>query len=469
MIISPVKNPKGVITNFIAVEEDISERKQTEERISCINTLKEYLLDHSGLEEKLMRITNDVVKIFNADFCRIWLIKPGDLCETGCIHAEVTEGPHICRFRERCLHLMASSGRYSHIDGDHRRVPFGCYKIGLLAGGIHPKLLTNDVMRDKRIHDHDWAGNLGLVSFAGYKLLSSDAIPIGILALFSKQMIFREDEILIDGIASTTSQVIQTSGAEDELIKHQKHLESLVDLRTKELRVSQEKLIETERMAVLGKLSGSIAHEIRNPLATIDISALNLKKNLKDADEKSLSQINRIINQVKEATETIQSLQDLSNLEIPNKKRRDICYIIEEGIDVSRIPLSVKTIRKVAKGEFFVDIDEKQISIVFRNILSNAIHAMGNKGTILVTACKDREGNVNVSIKDSGHGIAPDNIKKIFQSFFGTKPKGFGYGLTLCRTIMEKHGGTISVQPEEEKGTTFTLSFPLVSDISIGR
>ncbi|MCP4270179.1 MAG: PAS domain S-box protein [Candidatus Brocadiaceae bacterium] len=222
----------------------------------------------------------------------------------------------------------------------------------------------------------------------------------------------------------------------------------------------EEEIAASERLTVLGKVSGSIAHEIRNPLATIDISALNLKRKLKDADENTKSQIDRILRQVKETTDTIQSLQDLTKLGIPNKRRRDISDIIENGIGISELPQTVQLIKAMVKNELFVNIDEKQISILLRNILSNAVHALDNQGTIWITAYNDGEGNVNVSIKDSGPGIAPENIKKIFQSFFGTKSKGFGYGLNICKMIMEKHGGTLGVWSEEGKGANFILSFP---------
>jgi PAS domain S-box-containing protein len=225
-------------------------------------------------------------------------------------------------------------------------------------------------------------------------------------------------------------------------------------------REMEEQVATSERFAVLGKLSGSIAHEIRNPLATIDISALNLKRKLKDADEKTKSQINRIIKQVKEAVDTIQSLQDLAKLETPNKRRWNISDIIGSGIDISALPQNIQLINVMKRNELFVDVDEKQISIVLRNILSNAVHAMDNQGTIWITAYKEGDGKVNISIKDSGPGITTENIKKIFQSFFGTKVKGFGYGLTICRMIMEKHGGTIDAMSEEGEGATFILRFP---------
>ena len=131
-----------------------------------------------------------IVRLFDADFCRIWLIRPGDLCERGCIHAGVRDGPHVCRRRDRCLHLLASAGRYTRIDGPgHRRVPFGCYKIGRIASGEETKFVSNDVQHDPRVHDHAWARELGLVSFAGYQLRTPGEETLGVLALFAKHPI----------------------------------------------------------------------------------------------------------------------------------------------------------------------------------------------------------------------------------------------------------------------------------------
>ena len=93
----------------------------------------------------------------------------------------------------------------------------------------------------------------------------------------------------------------------------------------------------------------------------------------------------------------------------------------------------------------------------------NIAQAMENKGTIWISTYREKGGNVNISIKDSGSGIPPENLEKIFQSFFGTKAKGFGYGLTICRMIMGKHGGSIYAQSEDGEGATFILSFPFAN------
>ncbi|UCG51360.1 MAG: PAS domain S-box protein [Candidatus Latescibacterota bacterium] len=200
----------------------------TDRPIHLLNDLSEELLGPGNLDEKLKRITDAVVEIFGADFARIWITRPGDLCQAGCVHAALKEGPHVCRDRDRCLHLMASSGRYTHIDGKmHRRVPFGCYKIGRVAAGDDPKFLTNDVIHDPRVHDHAWAEELGLVSFAGYRLVTTVQQPIGVLALFGKQPIWPETDSLLESVANTASRVIQSASVE-EALENRLSFESLV-------------------------------------------------------------------------------------------------------------------------------------------------------------------------------------------------------------------------------------------------
>ncbi|GEM_PF-490657 len=212
------------------LSRDVTERKRTEQRTRQLNSLRETLLGRGSVDEKMKRVTDGIVEIFDADLSRIWITKPGDRCNSGCIHAQVTEGPHVCRYRDRCLHLVASSGRYTHIDGKvYSRVPFGCYKIGRVAAGEDPKFLTNDVLADPQVHGHEWARELGLVSFAGHRLLSAEGKPIGTLALFAKHVISPEDDILLEGLANTTAQMIQTGKAEKALQESEEKYRSLTD------------------------------------------------------------------------------------------------------------------------------------------------------------------------------------------------------------------------------------------------
>jgi len=211
------------------LQEEAVEHRRSEGWLPRLNQFKEELLRPAGIIEKLSRITDGVVDIFDADFCRIWITRPGDVCDSGCFHATVTQGPHVCRYRDRCLHLVASSGRYTHTDGGHGRVPFGCYKIGRVASGRDAKFVTNDVTHDPRVHDHEWAKRLGLVSFAGYRLLSADGTPIGVLALFSRHAILSDEDLLLEGVANSAAQVIQTANTEAALRESERKYSSLVE------------------------------------------------------------------------------------------------------------------------------------------------------------------------------------------------------------------------------------------------
>ncbi|MCX6340081.1 MAG: PAS domain S-box protein [Candidatus Aureabacteria bacterium] len=230
--VSPIFDDKGEIAGTVHIAKDITELKKLEEEHGKmllwqhgVSVLQHSLLAPALLDEKLRTITDGVVRLFDADFCRIWLIRPGDLCERDCIHAEVREGPHVCRYRDRCLHLVASSGRYTHLDGKaHHRVPFGCYKIGRIASGEDHKFLTNDVQHDPHVHNHEWARNLGLVSFAGYQLRVPGGEAIGVLSLFSKHPMRSAEDEMLDGLSSAVALVIQQSHAEEALRKSEEDM-----------------------------------------------------------------------------------------------------------------------------------------------------------------------------------------------------------------------------------------------------
>lgn len=219
-----LKNKQGEIIGFTGTGRNISDRVELEakrektlKRQHALNQLQAILLGRGALKDKLKLITDQVVSIFQADFCRIWITRPGDKCESGCIHHLATTGSNLCQLKDKCLHLVASSGRYRNIDGTYQRMPFGVFKIGRLAMGPHTKFLTNNVKTDTQIHDRDWAAKLGLKSFAGYQLRDVNGEPVGVLALFSKHEIEPEDDFLLESLGNSTAQVIRTSTAEESL------------------------------------------------------------------------------------------------------------------------------------------------------------------------------------------------------------------------------------------------------------
>ncbi len=212
---------------FFTVLVDITLHRKMEvdhERIRSwqagVNRILESVLAPVPFEQKLKIITDGVVGTFGADFCRIWLIEKGDLCDRDCVHAEATEGPHVCRYRDKCLHLKASSGRYTHTDGKvHRRVPLGAYKIGRIASGKETSFITNNVIHDPNVHDQEWARDLGLVSFAGYRLKPPDSEILGVFAFFAKFEISPDMDAVIKGLSRAVALVIQKEIAEEKVTK----------------------------------------------------------------------------------------------------------------------------------------------------------------------------------------------------------------------------------------------------------
>ena len=435
--------------------EEIHRRERSEKWIRGLNCLKESLLGADKLENKLKRITDAVVEIFHADFARIWLHKTGDICNTGCIHAEVTEGPHVCRHREHCLHLMVSSGRYTHTDGKvHRRVPFGCYKIGRIAAGKETKFITNDVTHDPRVHNRDWAQQLGLVSFAGYRLKSADDEHMGVLALFSQDVISEKEDALLESVAATTAQVIQMARAEESLLLAKEQAEAA-------------NVAKSEFLA-------NMSHEIRTPMNVIigfsdilaqeDISAEQREylKTICSAGENLLSIINDILDFTKiEAGKLKVELVECSPDQI-------LTYIdsmmrplaIEKGlgfetIQVGPVPNMIRT-------------DPLRLRQCLINIISNAVK-FTEEGYVRIKVSSENISQkcfIKIAVEDTGIGIPEDKHKIIFESFTQAdgsttrKYGGTGLGLTITHKLVQLLGGEIVVTSEPDKGSVFTLLVP---------
>lgn len=226
----------------------------------------------------------------------------------------------------------------------------------------------------------------------------------------------------------------------------------------------EEKLLSLERIAAVGKISGGIAHEIRNPLSVIEGVVYLLKTKLTDMDEETYTYLDRLEIQANRITETIKSLQSLTEMEDARKMRLDLAEAVEVALDRARIPISIKVIKEVPKERFIVEADKEQIAMVFTNIVLNAVDAMRNEGTLWIKADQTNEEEIEVLFKDTGCGIARENLKKVFQPLFSDKVKGMGFGLTLCQMIIEKHGGKIAVESEPGEGSTFTVKLPVYKE-----
>jgi PAS domain S-box-containing protein len=225
------------------------------------------------------------------------------------------------------------------------------------------------------------------------------------------------------------------------------------------LKETQGKLLSYERLATIGKVSGSIAHEIRNPLAVIDSSIFYLEKILPDADEKVKTHLNRISTATQRCASVIGALLKLTRPEELRLGSVDLKNLIDIVL-TEYCPAGVTSVNDSISGTVIVKGDQEQLRIAFGNIVRNAVQAMNGNGTLTVSM-RTNEESVEVSIKDNGPGIPPENMDKIFEPLFSTKAKGVGLGLSIAKSIVETHDGKITAASESGRGATFTVSFPL--------
>jgi signal transduction histidine kinase len=227
---------------------------------------------------------------------------------------------------------------------------------------------------------------------------------------------------------------------------------------------ANKRLVQAEKLASIGRLSATIAHEIRNPLTSVK---LNIQKLLQDdgLGEEEKEHLGLSAEGISQIEKFIKELLDFARVSVLNLDRFSIVQITEEALKMMRDAFREKRIvleRSYADDLPQVLVDGDRMRQVLLSVLRNALEAVDEGGRIAVTLSLPggQPNRIQIRISDNGCGIPEKDREMIFEPFFTTKPTGFGLGLSNARKIIEQHRGSIRVQKKRGRGTTFEILIP---------
>jgi two-component system NtrC family sensor kinase len=242
-------------------------------------------------------------------------------------------------------------------------------------------------------------------------------------------------------------------------------LEHRVQERTQELQQVQDQLIRAGKMAALGELAAGVAHEINNPLTgVLTFSSLMLKK--VDENHPWKKDLENIVQQTTRCRNIVRGLLDFARQRKPDKKEWNIHTLIDRTITLVENQArfqNIKIIKEFKANIPMLFVDGDQVQQVFMNIIINAADAMAGNGGTLTIKTNVKDGMAEVSLTDTGRGMAKEHLSKLFTPFFTTKEigKGTGLGLAISYGIIQSHNGEIEVESEVGKGSTFRIKLPI--------
>jgi two-component system NtrC family sensor kinase len=252
--------------------------------------------------------------------------------------------------------------------------------------------------------------------------------------------------------------------ANQKLINWGKTLEKRVRERTRKLQEMQDSLIQSEKLASLGKMAAGVAHEINNPLTSILINAhLMLEKTGKE--HPFFENISLVADETSRCSDIVKGMLEFSRQNPPKKSYVAMNEIIEHTIKLLENQVAFKDIqiiRKISSNMPQINLDKDKIKQVFWNLMINASEAMPRGGTLTISSnlSKDKK-YIETSFEDDGVGIPEENINKLFDPFFTTKGVGTGLGLAVSYGIIKQHQGKIKVKSDAGQGSVFTILLPL--------
>jgi signal transduction histidine kinase len=376
--------------------------------------------------------------------------------------------------------LVASSGRYTHTDGPaHRRIPLGCYSIGRLASGEEAKFVGNDVQNDPRVHDHGWARELGLVSFAGYQLRTPGEETLGVLALFAKHPILADEDALLDGLGSTVALLVKRAAAEEALLRRTEELARSNTKLERELAGrgrAEEKL--KLALADLGRSNKDLeqfayvaSHDLQEPLRMVSSYTQLLARRYRGQLDAAASEfIAYAVDGANRMQKLIDDLLAYSRVGTRAKAFQPTGCTAVLDRALANLQAAIETSGTVVTHGPLPAVVHDNLLLVqlFQNLIGNAIKFHVEKPPRIHVSAEQKGEEWVFAVRDNGIGIDPQHAERIFTIFqrlhTGEEYPGTGIGLAICKKIVERRGGRIWVESQPGIGSTFYFTIPMGGD-----
>jgi signal transduction histidine kinase len=354
-------------------------------------------------------------------------------------------------------------------DENHKLLNFN---IQAKSNELPPYELDNDAIVNQFLTNTEailWPGNIVLA----HEFVSGIAVPLshggnllGMLMLVTQNGQYDENHLrLFAGIGRQAALTLRNAQLYEIQANYALHLEDMVEAKTTELHSAQQMLIRAEKLASIGHLAASIAHEINNPLQPIRINLEDMLEDIQNnaaidiqavkSTQESVERIRRIVSQLLEFA----GKRNTANTELESL---DLGELIEGVISLNRKFFEKENMRIVANLAPKLSIlgNKDQLEQVFMNMVLNAKAAMDTGGTLQIGVEIDKSEAL-IQFIDNGSGIPNEQINRIFDPFFSTKANGTGLGLFVSYGIIQGHHGTIEVKSKVNNGTTFTIRLPI--------
>ena len=322
-------------------------------------------------------------------------------------------------------------------------------------------LIINDAKADDRVHPY--VIEVGVQSVLAIPLITRERL-IGVLNLFcqSGTNAFDDEALRLAQVyADQTAVFIENARLMEELRQAAAELEARVEQRTRELRESQAQVIRAEKMAAVGRLAASVAHEVNNPLQAI---ALHLQlladEGLSESDQE---QVDIVQSELARIADIVQRLLDFQRPKRGSRSRQSVAILLEDVLALSGKQLQqtgVTVICDLSDNLAPVQAVGDQVKQVFLNLILNAVEAMPDGGELMIRGTQSEDNNIIITFTDTGPGIAENDMSQLFEPFFSTKHTGTGLGLAVSQEIIVNHGGTLEASNHPEHGAVFTLTLP---------